>query len=685
MIRCLVSRSSGAFGLFCLLASPLLPSCGESTSDPEETPWECQIEGAERPAYTQVIGCQADFELVAAEPLTATLAGATSVKSIVDTLDADNLYFQDSQAYPIHWEFASKHLSGNGKPPVPSLDQFNQTEYQSAARRFLLGTVTHYAGPDKWVYEIAGYDTATPAMIEHAFRKIAEATFFGDELMFHPISEANKLQAEGLPDDIPVITNEQLYEGIDYQPLNLAESVGKLRFISADELANETAYVTYRDIVVLDKVPNDISVVLGIITAEYQTPLSHINVLSKNRGTPNMALRDAQANPELLALQDKWVRLSVDAQKYTITEVTQEVADQWWEDHRPPPLGVPNVDLTVTELVDLQGVVDATDTSLLKSEIKAAIPALGGKASHYSALLQIPDMPTPNAFAVPIYFYNQFIVENGFDQQIADMLVEPDFIAEPAVRDQRLEELRDAMKVAPVNAEFEQMLLNKLATDYPGTRMRFRSSTNAEDLEGFTGAGLYTSKSGDPNDPKFPVLDAVRDVWASVWRFRAFEEREYRGIDHTAVGMALLCHRSFPDEEANGVAITANIFDTSGGLDTPAYYVNVQLGEASVVLPDPGVTTDQFLYYYSQANQPIVYLANSNLTNPGEHVLTNAQVHELGTALKSIHTFFAKAYASKPQGAPDDWYYAMDVEFKFDGEPGEVPRLYVKQARPYGG
>ena len=30
------------------------------------------------------------------------------------------------------------------------------------------------------------------------------------------------------------------------------------------------------------------------------------------------------------------------------------------------------------------------------------------------------------------------------------------------------------------------------------------------------------------------------------------------------VGMALLVHRSFTDEEANGVALTANPFDTTG-------------------------------------------------------------------------------------------------------------------------
>jgi hypothetical protein len=46
-------------------------------------------------------------------------------------------------------------LSGNGKPVVPPLDQFSLTEYSSAARRFLLGSVTHYAGRDIWAYEIS--------------------------------------------------------------------------------------------------------------------------------------------------------------------------------------------------------------------------------------------------------------------------------------------------------------------------------------------------------------------------------------------------------------------------------------------------------------------------------------------------------------------------------------------------
>ena len=61
--------------------------------------------------------------------------------------------------------------------------------------------------------------------------------------------------------------------------------------------------------------------------------------------------------------------------------------------------------------------------------------------------------------------------------------------------------------------------------------------------------------------------------------------------------MAMLLNPTYRDEQANGVAITGNIFDTSG-LE-PAFYINAQIDEYSVVKPDAGVTTDQILYYYS--------------------------------------------------------------------------------------
>ena len=517
-------------------------------------------------------------------------------------------------------------------------------------------------------------------MIRAAYEQIEAASFFGGSLYFHPTSQAIETEARKLPCSVKIVTTDELFAGIDYQSLNYGTSIGRLVFLTAAEL--ETEYVGFRDIVVLDRVPNDISVVAGIITQEFQTPLSHINVLSQNRGTPNMALRGADASDALRALEGKWVRLEVGPFDYSITEVTQDEADAWWEEHKPASVSVSSLDLETRELRDIEDILDL-DRYDLGEALALAIPAYGGKASHFAAFphMDSEKVPFPKAFAVPVYYYWQFMEQNGFLAQVSQMLADPQFQGDPAVRDRRLEDLRNAMRYAPVDPDFEDALLDKLNSDYPGVRMRFRSSTNAEDLDGFTGAGLYTSRSGDPDDPDRPVLDAVRQVWASVWNFRAFEERSFRNIDHQSVGMALLVHNSFPDEEANGVAITANPFDPSG-LE-PGFYINVQRGEESVVQPEPGITTDQFVYQFELPGQPIIFIAHSSLVPVGTTVLTNTQTHALGIALKEIHAFFLPLY-----GQDSGAWYAMDTEFKFDqplDDPTGESVLVVKQARPYPG
>jgi hypothetical protein len=654
------------------LLAALALSCGDGGRA-----WTCtSVTGAEE--YLAEIGCESDFLLVASRPLDASIPGARSVKTIVDREDANTLYFQNTNTYETHYQFASSHLSGNGRPIVPMLSSFNTTEYFSPSRRFILGALTHYEQPDKWVYEISPYDTASAELVATAYTLIAEHSYIGDRLYFHPTSEAVAAIVPELPASVKIITTDELYAGVTYQALNPAESYGQVRFFRADDLTTGAAYASFRDIVVLDSVPNEISVVMGIITGEFQTPLSHVNVLAKNRGTPNMALRGAFDDPALRALEGKWVRLTVGLFEYQIVEVSKEEADAWWEQHKPGQVQVPGMDLTATDLRDDTAIIDLSTGMPIKDLVKAATRAYGGKAAHFGALAHIDGVPRPKGFAIPLYYYRQFMEQNGFDARVTAMLADPAFQNDPAVRDAELAALRADMMVAPVDPAFEALLLAKLDTEYPGIRMRFRSSTNAEDLDGFTGAGLYTSVSGDPNDPLFPVLDAVREVWASVWLFQAFEERSYRSIDHLSVGMAMLVHRAFPDEEANGVALTNNPFDASGL--SPAFYINAQLGGASVVLPDPGVTTDQILFFYQQTGQPIVYIASSNLTAPGQHVLTDAQIRELGDALAKIHEYFREAYGPTAED-PDAWY-AMDIEWKFEGEPGQTPQLYIKQARP---
>jgi hypothetical protein len=664
------------------------PAGGEvsdaGTPDAAPVPEICEVaDGAPEPEFLLRIGCRADFDRLASAPITSTLPGARSGKVVFDRQDPENaspVYFQNTAQYPLHYDFASAHLSGNGLPIVPPLSNFNETEYFTPDRRFILGAVTFYEGPQRWVLEFSPYDTASAQMMETLFRAVAAQAYFGRELAFHPTSEAVAAEAALLPADIPILTTDELYAGIEYQPLSLETGVGRLRFLRSADL--ETTYLSYEDLVVIDEVPNDITLVRGLISQTFQTPLSHVNVLSRNRGTPNMGLRGAMDNPELRALEGKLVELTVGAEAWSIHEVDEATAQAFWTEHAPPEVTLPPLDLGPMDLRDIDAVTpEPAAGESLRDAIKNAVGAFGGKAAHYSVLRRTEGVPIRNAFGVPMFFYDQFMTQNGFYDRIDGFLADPNFTANIEVRDQALQMLRDDMMVAPVDQAFQDQLRAKIEASFPaGKKVRFRTSTNSEDLDGFPCAGCYESHTGDPADWE-DVLDAVRETYASAWLLRTFEERNFYGVGHQSVGMALLVHPNFPDEEANGVAVTNNPFAPSG--QDPAFFVNVQFGgDVEVVAPPPGVTSDQFLYYFTQPNQPVLYMTHSSLVDPGATVLTGRQIHTLGVALDAIQRRFAAAYGP---GAGNNGWYGLDVEFKFDDEDAAdgAPALWIKQARPY--
>jgi hypothetical protein len=286
----------------------------------------------------------------------------------------------------------------------------------------------------------------------------------------------------------------------------------------------------------------------------------------------------------------------------------------------------------------------------------------------------------PAGFAIPVYYYDQFMTQNGFYAKIDAMLADPSFTGgDCKSRGARLEALRDEIEAAPVDAAFEKAITDKLTAEYGPLPIRFRSSSTAEDVGGFTGAGLYTSKTGTLGNLTDGPIKSIKQLWASVWYQRGFEEREYRQIEQKAVGMAILAHPAFKHETASGVAQTANSYDPTGL--QPAFVVNVQLGDGSATLPEPGQTTDQIIYYYFYQGQPTEYVQHSNLVPPGETVLTRPQLYELGQALEKIHNFFLPVYGPSA-GDPTAWY-ALEVDFKFNQPPGEPePKLFIKQARP---
>ena len=138
-------------------------------------------------------------------------------------------------------------------------------------------------------------------------------------------------------------------------------------------------------------------------------------------------------------------------------------------------------------------------------------------------------------------------------------------------------------------------------------KIRFRSSTNVEDSNQFTGAGLYESYSGclpddmdgddagpsvcDPNEGnERGVFRAIRKVFASFYNNNAFLERLRYGVNEAEVGMALLVHHSFPDEFelANGVAMVQKGYGSSWDVE-----LVTQAGATPVTNPEDGAIPEE--------------------------------------------------------------------------------------------
>jgi pyruvate, water dikinase len=235
--------------------------------------------------------------------------------------------------------------------------------------------------------------------------------------------------------------------------------------------------------------------------------------------------------------------------------------------------------------------------------------------------------------------------------------------------------IRNQIKKNPIDAKLLALVQSKIKTN---DSYRFRSSSNAEDLKGFNGAGLYDSYSGIKNDSIKTIERAIKKVWASVYNDAAYRERKLFNIQESSVSMAVLVHRGFPSEEANGVAVTKNLFREGYS----GFTINAQIGEESVVAPRDTVICEQMVLipeelFLGQGTQVFpLYITRSNLTN-GKAVLTQEELEKLYYALEHIKfAYYSKIIALR---YVEYERFGLDIEFKFDDG-----QLYIKQVRPFG-
>jgi pyruvate, water dikinase len=645
--------------LVLFFAFALLSAMGQS--QPPAT--DCQYKKGVRD-YLSRIDCPTDYNYLKGKSLTEKFGQVASVK-IVYHIRTDKVYFINSTLYPFHYDFCSNVLHNPDE-----LSLFNLKNYRTnPSRDYMLVNLNYYSWLDLYGLELMPEDDTETKELNSLFKKISALVYFGNKVRVLAMSPEMEKRFASIP-SMPIIRSNDVYKGRQFVSLNKGKAYGYLKKVTVDEIGRTA--ISKHDIVILDGLPNQLPVVAGVLTVPFQTPLCHISLLCQNRKTPNATYRTAWSDPAIASLLNKLVCYEVTADSFTIRKASEVEAGAWWlKTESRKAIKLP-IDTSIKKITGLQ-----------EMSFKN-VPSIGGKAANFSELLKIrvdkKPIPLPEgSFAIPFYFYYQHLRENNIKKLVDSILANTSLLDDPQRLNSSLKKLRDAIKAAPVNKGLLEAISARIKMNGQGfENYRFRSSTNAEDVKGFNGAGLYESKTGSLTDPDKQIEKAIKTVWASLWDERAFAERQYFKIDQHSVAMGILVHRAFGEELSNGVAVTKHLYRKN----YPAYTFNAQVGEISVVTPPDSVSCDEGIIGLGRATGShkisVEYIGRSNLSKD-KTVLTYAQVELLAKYLTAIKEhFYYKVDKSAGRDEIGLMNFGMDVEFKIDAFTG---KLYIKQAR----
>ena len=597
---------------------------------------------------------ESDFQALQREPLSSKYSKAQAVKLVYD-LENEQIYYI-SNKFQYHNKFCQAVLEYN-----EPLGIFNRDNYgtDKSKRRFLLGNINYFPSRKEYVLELSPSDQMLVSDIHLLYQKVLVSSFLGDDLRF--LLNSARLLNLAKTIAIPYIQPEEIYANQTYQPVSSYTSRGKLRKLDMTEL--KTAQINQDDILLINGTPLQLAGVSGIITTDLQTPLSHLTILGQNRKVPVMALKTAWEDDSINLLVGKYIELSVRPDGYSIKEST-----------------APEIKENKNRRLKLKKNLSETRFLRASDFDRKTSSYCGYKAENFGILYDLSEeleFSVPEAaFGIPFYYYHKHATKSG----VIDLIKK---LESSETTDELLKEIRSKIKSTPIDGSLIEKIRTQMTDISSFERYRFRSSTNAEDMKGFSGAGLYTSKTAvigssiNEEDEEKTIENALLKVWSSLWNEAAYNEREYFHIDHTDAMMGILVHRSFPDEEANGVVISKNLYRENNY----GFVVNVQLGDSSVVQPNPDVTCDQFICYpteesgfYSQ-NKTIEIITTSSL-NENTLVMTEEEIFLLSNVIQKIKKHFY--YRDFTHKTFDE--YGLDFEFKLEKDTRD---LYIKQVRPY--
>ena len=441
-------------------------------------------------------------------------------------------------------------------------------------------------------------------------------------------------------------------------------------------------------IYLLPETVSELPPVAGILTAGAGNPLSHVQLLARNLGIPNVAV-DSALLPELRRLDGRKIVLAVspaglveiheDGPKWDAAFGTQAEKKAQPEQTVMFAPDLSKLDLKQRDLVSLDK-LRAADSGR----------TVGPKAAKLGELKsRFPDRVVTGV-GIPFGLYREVVLDKpykGSNKTVYQWMVDsfrkldalPAGSAEAAKASEALRaEIYGIVSNTDPGPKFREQLHAAMAREF-GADFKggvfIRSDTNVEDLPGFTGAGLNLTLFNVVGFDN--IVKGISEVWASPYTARAWAWRQSHMSGPEHVYPAVMLMRTVP-AEVSGVMVTQDVDSGDPGVLSVAVNEGVggavdgQAAESTRITRSNG---DLRLMSVATAARKLVPLPGGGVARQpvsGKDTL-------LGPAeVKQLIAFADQIPKQFPQFGEDGKPVAADVEFAFVGG-----KLGLLQIRPF--
>ncbi len=616
--------------------------------------------------------------------LSGVLAGHPYLKVVVDRAEA-TWHLLDTAAHPFHVNYIANRVLGMGLDELDArLDEFNASVYMDPGRRFLLGVLSLHTDEDRegrertfLVLETTEADTMHGELLEFFYAFVRERVDGRLPLLLKP---ANHGQEEALASvseqRVPRILGHELFGSRIRVPLNTGEATGRLRrFETVAEYEAAAGGLGWSDIVAMPCLPDGVQRVAGFINTAPITPLSHTNVLASGWGIPNAIVRDLEQLVRKDGLDGAWVRYRVREDEITLERLEQapELRAPAWHQQRirmEPPLleDAPVLSLhrlrsadrdrygtKAANLGELHHVLDSR-TADLTAFYGRPRPPRKNLYGHLAARLGLDAPPAtelraaassfvagtvaaPEGVALPFSLLHRFLTSSPALQQGIGKLKMALELDAMSVLDPLCLQIQHLIR----HTAMPEAVAGEITRSFPaplaaGGRLVVRSSSNAEDLPGFSAAGVYDSVTTVRGTGE--LLDAVRQVWASLLSPRSVRLRHQVGIslDDTYMGVII---QEYVPAALGGVLVTC---DPTRREDFRNVYLNCSPGSPEQVV-EGEVLPQQYLYNTVEGGGRTVALGS---WTEGLPAATRARLADLSLTGRLLQSHFSAPEVDDP-------------------------------------